>query len=68
MAITVYRRGTPEAVSHYETLCSEIYEERISKGIGVISNEKYRLYWENLPVWYRFRDHANLRGSTLKHR
>ena len=63
MAITVYRRGTPEAVSYYEILCSEIYEERISKGIGVIPNEKYRLYWENLPVWYKFRDHANLLGS-----
>jgi bcr-type benzoyl-CoA reductase subunit B len=63
MAITVYRRGTPECVEYYQTLCDEIMEEKVSKGIGVLENEKYRLYWENLPVWFKFRDHANLLGS-----
>ena len=63
MAITVYRRGTPECVEFYQTLCDEILEEKVAKGIGVLQNEKYRLYWENLPVWFKFRDHANLLGS-----
>ncbi len=63
MAITVYRRGTPECVEFYQTLCDEIMEEKVAKGIGVVANEKYRLYWENLPVWFKFRDHANLLGS-----
>lgn len=63
MAITVYRRGTPECVEYYQTLCDEIMEEKVSKGIGVLENEKYRLYWENLPVWFKFRDHANLLSS-----
>jgi bcr-type benzoyl-CoA reductase subunit B len=63
MAITVYRRGTPECVEFYQTLNDEIMTEKVAKGIGVIPNEKYRLYWENLPVWFKFRDHANLLGS-----
>jgi bcr-type benzoyl-CoA reductase subunit B len=63
MAITVYRRGTPEAVEYYKTLCEEIMENKVNKGIGVLQNEKYRLYWENLPVWFKFSDHAKLLGS-----
>lgn len=63
MAITVYRRGTPECVEFYQALCDELMEEKVAKGIGVLQNEKYRLYWENLPVWFKFRDHANLLGS-----
>jgi bcr-type benzoyl-CoA reductase subunit B len=63
MAITVYRRGTPECVEYYQTLCDEIMENKVNKGIGVIPNEKYRLYWENLPVWFKFSDHAKLLGS-----
>ncbi|HVN23787.1 MAG TPA: 2-hydroxyacyl-CoA dehydratase family protein [Syntrophorhabdales bacterium] len=62
MAITVYRRGTPECVDYYQTLCDEI-QEKVDKGIGVLQNEKYRLYWENLPVWFKFSDHAKLLGS-----
>jgi len=63
MAITVYRRGTPEAVEYYQTLCDEIMENKVNKGIGVLQNEKYRLYWENLPVWFKFSDHSKLLGS-----
>jgi bcr-type benzoyl-CoA reductase subunit B len=62
MAIAVYRRGTPECVEYYQTLCDEI-QEKVDKGIGVLQNEKYRLYWENLPVWFKFSDHAKLLGS-----
>jgi len=59
MAITVYRRGTPECVEFYKSLCDEIMEEKVAKGVGVVKDERYRLYWENLPVWFKFRDHAN---------
>ncbi len=62
MAIAVYRRGTQECVDYYQTLCDEI-QAKVDQGIGVLKNEKYRLYWENLPVWFKFSDHAKLLGS-----
>ncbi len=58
MAITVYLRGTKEAVDYYRLLIDEIKEEKVSRGIGVIPNERFRLYWENLPIWFKFRDHS----------
>ena len=57
MAIIVYLRGTKEAVDYYRLLIDEIKEEKVSKGIGVIPNERFRLYWENLPIWFKFREH-----------
>jgi bcr-type benzoyl-CoA reductase subunit B len=57
MAIIVYLRGTREAVDYYRLLIDEIQEERVSKGIGVIPRERFRLYWENLPIWFKFKDH-----------
>ncbi len=64
MAIAVYRRGTQECVDYYQALCDET-QEKVDKGIGVLpkEKEKYRLYWENLPVWFKFSDHAKLLGS-----
>jgi bcr-type benzoyl-CoA reductase subunit B len=62
MAIAVYRRGTQECVDYYQTLVDEC-QAKVDQGIGVLKNEKYRLYWENLPVWFKFSDHAKLLGS-----
>ena len=39
------------------------FQAKVDQGIGVVQNEKYRLYWENLPVWFKFSDHAKLLGS-----
>ncbi len=60
MAVNVTLRGTEEAVEYYKLLIDEYMEEKVNKGIGVIPNEKFRLYWENLPVWFKFRDHFEL--------
>ncbi len=60
MAVNVTLRGTKEAVDYYKLLLNEYMEEKVKKGIGVIPNEKYRLYWENLPIWFKFREHFNL--------
>jgi benzoyl-CoA reductase/2-hydroxyglutaryl-CoA dehydratase subunit BcrC/BadD/HgdB len=64
MAIAVYRRGTQECVDYYQALCDET-QAKVDQGIGVLpkDKEKYRLYWENLPVWFKFSDHAKLLGS-----
>jgi benzoyl-CoA reductase/2-hydroxyglutaryl-CoA dehydratase subunit BcrC/BadD/HgdB len=63
MAIIVYLRGTPQAVQYYQTLLDEIKQEKVARGIGAIPNERFRLYWENLPVWFKFREHADLLAS-----
>ncbi len=62
MAITVYLRGTPQCVDYYQTLCDEV-QAKADQGIGVVENEQFRLYWENLPIWFKFRDHFNLLKS-----
>jgi len=54
LAMIVTLRGTQTAVDHYEMLLAEM-KERIDEGIGMIPDEKYRLLWDNLPVWYRMR-------------
>lgn len=62
MAIIVYLRGTPQAVDYYQTLCNEV-QAKADQRIGAVKNEQFRLYWENLPIWFKFRDHFNLLKS-----
>ncbi|MBI4330151.1 MAG: 2-hydroxyacyl-CoA dehydratase [Chloroflexi bacterium] len=45
-------RGTSISVDYYEKLKAEI-EDRVARKIGVIPNEQYRLYWDNLPIWFK---------------
>ncbi len=52
LALIVTLRGTQQAVDYYKMLLSEM-QERVAQGIGAVPNEKYRLLWDNLPVWYR---------------
>lgn len=52
LAMIVTLRGTQIAVDYYTELLSEM-KERINAGIGAIQNERYRLLWDNLPIWYR---------------
>lgn len=62
MAIIVYLRGTPQAVLYYRTLVEEI-EQKAKKGEAAVKGERFRLYWENLPIWFKFRDHFELLAS-----
>ena len=52
MALIVTLRGTQVTVDYYRQLRDEM-NERIEKGIAAVPNEKYRLLWDNLPIWYR---------------
>ena len=54
LALIVTLRGTRTAVDFYKELVTEM-EERVSQGIGVVQDEKYRLLWDNLPVWYHLK-------------
>ncbi len=54
LALIVTLRGTQIAVDFYKELNQEM-EERIKAGIGIVPNEKHRLLWDNLPVWYQLK-------------
>ncbi len=47
----MYMVGTSECDDFYQRLRAEI-EERISQGIGVLPEEKFRLMWSGIPFWY----------------
>ena len=54
LALIVTLRGTTTAVDFYKGLLLEM-EERIKNKAGIIPNEKYRLLWDNLPIWYQLK-------------
>jgi len=54
LALIVTLRGTQITIDYYKALLKEM-KERIDAGIGAIPDERYRLLWDNLPVWYRTR-------------
>lgn len=58
MAPAVVLRGTPGAVDYYKGLLTEL-AERTASNTGAIKNEKYRLYWDGMPVWGKLRELAS---------
>ena len=54
LALIVTLRGTQVTIDYYKVLLKEM-KERVGAGIGAVADEKYRLLWDNLPVWYRTR-------------
>jgi bcr-type benzoyl-CoA reductase subunit B len=54
MAPIVTLRGTQAAVDYYTTLYEEV-AERANQKIGSIPEEKYRVLWDNLPIWFKMR-------------
>jgi benzoyl-CoA reductase/2-hydroxyglutaryl-CoA dehydratase subunit BcrC/BadD/HgdB len=50
MAPIVAQRGTDVPVQFYGSLIAEL-EQRVQNGIGACQNEKFRLFWDNLPIW-----------------
>jgi benzoyl-CoA reductase/2-hydroxyglutaryl-CoA dehydratase subunit BcrC/BadD/HgdB len=59
MGPAVVGRGTQEAIDFYEVLLSEL-EERVEKHVGAVEDERFRLYWEGMPIWGRLRAHSEL--------
>jgi benzoyl-CoA reductase/2-hydroxyglutaryl-CoA dehydratase subunit BcrC/BadD/HgdB len=54
MAPIVSQRGTQVAVDFYNKLLTEL-EQRVAQGKGAIENERFRLFWDNLPIWPELR-------------
>lgn len=60
MGPAVVGRGTQKAVDVYRLLLEEL-EARVAAGEGaLVGKEKYRLYWDGMPVWGRLGMHSKM--------
>ncbi len=57
MGPAVVLRGSSQAVEYYKVLLKEL-EEKIDSKDGAVDAEKFRLYWEGMPIWGKLRDLA----------
>ena len=55
IAPIVTLRGGEECNAYYRHLRDEL-RYRVHKGIGGIKEERYRLLWDNLPIWFNVRE------------
>ena len=54
LALIFTLRGMQVTVDFYRDLLNEM-NERIDAGLFAIENERYRILWDNLPIWYRLK-------------
>lgn len=54
MAPIVVLRGQKIAIEYYKKLKEEM-QERVKNKISAIENEKFRLYWDGMPIWGKLR-------------
>lgn len=59
MAPIVTWRGTEEAVIYYQALKEEL-GQRIQNGIRAIPDERYKIYFDHIPVWPKLRWFSDL--------
>lgn len=54
MGPAVVLRGRTDAVDYYQTLLSEL-QQRNADGLSAVEDERFRVYWEGMPVWGKLR-------------
>jgi benzoyl-CoA reductase/2-hydroxyglutaryl-CoA dehydratase subunit BcrC/BadD/HgdB len=59
MGPAVVLRGTQQAVDYYKVLLAEL-KDRIKNNIAAVEGERFRLYWDGMPVWGRLSAHSKL--------
>ena len=59
MGPAVVLRGTQQALDYYKVLLAEL-EERIKNHEGAVDDERFRFYWDGMPIWGRLRVHSEL--------
>lgn len=55
MGPAVVLRGAQSAIDYYETLLPEL-ERRVADGIAAVEGERFRIYWEGMPIWGKLRE------------
>jgi benzoyl-CoA reductase/2-hydroxyglutaryl-CoA dehydratase subunit BcrC/BadD/HgdB len=54
MGPAVVLRGRQEAVDFYQVLLAEL-QDRVANGVGAVEGERFRVYWEGMPIWGKLR-------------
>jgi len=55
MGPAVVLRGLPDALAYYQALLAEL-NERVASGVAAVPGERFRIYWDGMPVWGRLRN------------
>jgi benzoyl-CoA reductase/2-hydroxyglutaryl-CoA dehydratase subunit BcrC/BadD/HgdB len=55
MGPAVILRGEQRAVDYYKLLLTEL-RQRVKDGVAAIEGEKFRIYWDGMPVWGKLRE------------
>jgi benzoyl-CoA reductase/2-hydroxyglutaryl-CoA dehydratase subunit BcrC/BadD/HgdB len=55
MGPAVVLRGTQDALDYYAVLLAEL-QERVAAGVAAVEGEKFRIYWEGMPIWGRLKN------------
>ncbi|BBO90705.1 2-hydroxyacyl-CoA dehydratase subunit D [Desulfosarcina ovata] len=59
MGPAVVGRGTQIAVELYEKLLAEL-KDKVAKKDAAVEGERFRIYWDGMPVWGRLSAHSKL--------
>jgi benzoyl-CoA reductase/2-hydroxyglutaryl-CoA dehydratase subunit BcrC/BadD/HgdB len=62
MAPIVSLRGSDACTAYYRMLRDEL-ADRVKRGVGGIREERHRLLWDNLPIWFAVRELSTLLAS-----
>jgi len=62
MGPAVLLRGTQQPVDYYKKLLAEL-EERIENRTSAVEDERFRIYWEGMPIWGRLSAHSEMFAS-----
>lgn len=59
-------RGTRTCVDFYREMRDEL-ADRVESGVGVLEEDKFRLMWDNIAIWYNFQfyDYIHSRGGVF---
>ena len=59
MGPVVTMRGIREANEYYHLFLSEL-QKRVDDGVAAVAGERFRLYWEGMPIWGKLRELSEL--------
>jgi benzoyl-CoA reductase/2-hydroxyglutaryl-CoA dehydratase subunit BcrC/BadD/HgdB len=54
MGPAVCLRATQAPIDYYDALKEEL-EGRVTDGVAAVENERFRIYWEGMPIWGKLR-------------